>query len=112
MLILSQMMAALGQLSAVMSRRTEVKIVIGTRDANGGLFDGQEVMTVVPVAGMVVNSSGVYLFVEQNKTAHREEPLPKIPVEFNTGNALLDARRKNAASAPVVEDWKKGLGHG
>lgn len=109
MLTLGQLAAAINQLPREFGQ-VEVRIVMSVREADRGPFEGAVVMLSSPVAGMCVGKNGMFLFLEQNKAGHREEPLPNLPPNFATGDAEFDKRRREMLMGEddSGDDWKKG----
>jgi hypothetical protein len=109
MLTLGQLAGAINQLPREFGQ-VEVRLVLGVRESDRGPFEGATVMQSAPVAGLCVGKNGMFLFIEQNKAAQREEPLPNLPPTFTTGDKDYDERRKELGGGGEEpgEEWKKG----
>ena len=110
MLTLEQLIGAIQQLPAAFLN-IEVRLVTGVSEAERGPFEGAVVMTNAEVAGLCITKNGCFLFVNQSRDGQRQEPLPKMPPNFTTGNPDVDEklRQQNGGDDDdPSEKWKKG----
>jgi hypothetical protein len=110
MMTLAQLVLAISQLPREF-RNTEVRFVVGVREVERGPSEGAVVITSTGVASLCVGTQGMFLFLDQNKANHREEPMPFVPPNFPTGDKEFDQKRWNllgGEDGDHGEDWKKG----